>query len=116
MITTGLIIEKNRNAKNLSQKEFADLLEISQSHLSLVESNGKKPSQSLLLKIIEILGISEKEQAEIAYYEEFRKTPPVIRMKYFDLEAEISRLREQLEHYKELKDLDELLKERYLKK
>lgn len=114
MISTGLVIEKNRIAKSLSQKEFSEKIGISQSHLSSLESDGKKASPALLEKIINSLEMSDEDRKHIEYYEEFRKTPPVVRMDYFNLESENKKLKEQLEQFKELRELDELLRQRYL--
>ena len=40
-----------RKNLNLSQQEFAKIIEIDQSYLSLIENNKKKPSLTLLEKI-----------------------------------------------------------------
>lgn len=47
----GNAIHTVRKQKDLSQKEFSELVGIDQSYLSMIENNKKKPSMKLLEKI-----------------------------------------------------------------
>lgn len=54
-------IKKNRTLRNVKQIDLAKVLNISQSHLSLIESGEKRPSLTLVLKISEALNIDPGE-------------------------------------------------------
>ena len=47
----GKAIKQLRKQKNYKQKQFCEIVEITQSYLSLIESNKKKPSLEVLEKI-----------------------------------------------------------------
>lgn len=47
----GKSIKQLRKQKNYNQKQFCEIVEITQSYLSLIESNKKKPSLEVLEKI-----------------------------------------------------------------
>ncbi len=53
----GTIIKETRKKKNISQGSFAESLGISQTYLSLIEKNKKKPSFDLLDEISKALNI-----------------------------------------------------------
>ena len=53
----GKTIKVLRTAAGISQKGFAGRLEISPSYLSLIESNEREPSVSLLRQISRLLGV-----------------------------------------------------------
>lgn len=50
----GKAIQHVRKSKNLTQHEFADILQIDQSYLSLIENNKKKPSYKLIERISDV--------------------------------------------------------------
>ncbi|MFA6296937.1 MAG: helix-turn-helix transcriptional regulator [Patescibacteria group bacterium] len=50
----GVAIKAVRTKRNLSQAEFANLVGCSESHISLMETNRRKPSFEMLVKISEI--------------------------------------------------------------
>lgn len=50
----GKSVLKLRQTKKLNQKTFAALVGMNQSYLSLIESNKKKPSTSMLQKIADV--------------------------------------------------------------
>jgi len=51
----GKTITESRKNKNYSQKEFADLIDVTPSYLSLIESDKKRPSFDLLESISKVL-------------------------------------------------------------
>jgi transcriptional regulator with XRE-family HTH domain len=55
----GMTISNLRRNKGLTQIEFANLIGITQTSLSQIESGKKKPGTSNLKKICDTLGISE---------------------------------------------------------
>ncbi|WP_306583907.1 helix-turn-helix domain-containing protein [Fusobacterium ulcerans] len=59
----GSIISRHRKNKNMTQKELANILEVSSNHLSLIENNKKGISKKLLEKLKNIFdfSINEKE-------------------------------------------------------
>ena len=61
LILLGKNIKLARNAKNLSQNELAELLDISREHLAKIETAKRAVSLGLLFKICETLDKSECE-------------------------------------------------------
>ena len=61
LIALGNKIKLARKAKNLSQNQLAEMLDISREHLAKVETAKRKISLSLLFKLSDILNISESE-------------------------------------------------------
>jgi transcriptional regulator with XRE-family HTH domain len=57
----GLRIKENRQLKNLTQEELAELIEISPGFMSLIETGRKKPSLDTLLAICKELQITLNE-------------------------------------------------------
>ena len=47
----GKAIKQLRKQKNYNQKQFCDIVEITQTYLSLLENNKRKPSMEVLEKI-----------------------------------------------------------------
>lgn len=60
----GENIAKERNAKNLTQNAFADLLDISREHLAKIETAKRSVSLDLLINIAEKLNIKVKDLIE----------------------------------------------------
>jgi len=58
MLKLGRSIRDNRRAKNLSQQQLADILNVNQSTISSWESGRENPQAEALLKIIDILKIA----------------------------------------------------------
>jgi len=56
-ICLGFAVKHARKAKGMTQVQLADSLSISARHLKAIESNNKKPSCGLLIKIMRILEI-----------------------------------------------------------
>ena len=59
--TFGGFLRKMRLEKNLTQKELAHLLFVSESTISKWEKNVARPDITLLPKLSEILGVTEHE-------------------------------------------------------
>lgn len=57
----GLRIKENRQLKNITQEELAELIEISPGFMSLIETGRKKPSLETLLAICRKLEITLNE-------------------------------------------------------
>lgn len=54
----GQVIKSSRKSKGIKQGEFSTLCDISQTYLSLIESNQKEPNIATLKIIAENLGMS----------------------------------------------------------
>lgn len=54
----ALAIKQARLAKGFSQEEFAELLDVSSTHVKHMESGHRKPSIEILFLICEITGLS----------------------------------------------------------
>ena len=61
MITLGTTLKKVREAKGLSQKELAGLIDMAQAQYSRIESGKTDPSFSAVLKISKAMGMSLPE-------------------------------------------------------
>lgn len=61
LIFLGKNIQKARKNMNLSQNEFAELLDISREHLAKIETAKRTLSLGLLFKICDVLKISEQD-------------------------------------------------------
>lgn len=57
----GRNIAAHRKNKGLSQNSLAEILGISREHIGNIEIGRKTPTIGLLIKIAEILNVSEKE-------------------------------------------------------
>lgn len=57
----GIFLKNYRLANHLSQSEFAELLEISDSMLASLERGSRKPSYDMLITIIKKLKVSADE-------------------------------------------------------
>jgi len=55
----GQILKLIRTKRNISQKEMADILGISQNYLSLIEGNKKEPSTEKICDFAASLGMSK---------------------------------------------------------
>lgn len=53
----GIVIKNHRKNKGLSQIQFAEICDITQTYLSQIENNNKEPNLSTLKKISENLSI-----------------------------------------------------------
>lgn len=69
----GQLLEAFRLGEEMSQKAFADLLEISPSSLCDLEKGRKVPSASRASKIAKILRVSEKLFVEVAIQDQLNK-------------------------------------------
>ena len=67
LILLGKNIKEARKAKNLSQNDFAELLDISREHLAKVETAKRTISLGLLFKMCDIL---EKSEQDLFNFEE----------------------------------------------
>ena len=52
------IIKKNRYKLNLTQKQVAIKCNVKQSYISEIETNSRKPSANMIIKLSDILDIS----------------------------------------------------------
>ena len=57
----GLRIKENRQLKNLTQEELAELIEITPGYISLLDTGRKKPSLETLLSISKVFNITLSE-------------------------------------------------------
>ena len=57
----GESIKKYRKKKNLSQNEFAEIIDISREHLAKIETAKRSVSLDLLIKIAENLDVRVKD-------------------------------------------------------
>lgn len=60
-LSTGLRIKNFRNLKHLSQEKLAELTDVSQEHISRIESGEKIPSLELLVSIANTLEVSSDD-------------------------------------------------------
>ncbi len=65
-LSFGKLLEAHRKAEEISQKDFSDILGISQSSLCDLEKGRKIPSIKRALEIAQILGLSENVWIEVA--------------------------------------------------
>ena len=72
-ITFGLLLESYRLAEELSQKDLAEQLGISQSSLCDLEKCRKIPSPSRAAKMAKILGVGQKHWVEVALQDQLRE-------------------------------------------
>ncbi len=56
----GHVLKLVRTTRGNAQKEMADLLDISQNYLSLIEANRKDPSAEMIAKFAKQLNISKE--------------------------------------------------------
>lgn len=56
-IDLGLMIKTAREARNMTQQQLAEALEISIRHLQGIENEGKTPSYTLLIRMLCYFGI-----------------------------------------------------------
>ena len=54
-------VERFRNEHNLTQKELADKLNVSQGTISMIENGDRNPSVDLLLRIASVFNITVDE-------------------------------------------------------
>jgi len=59
--TTGQIIRETREKKGMLLRELAAELKIDSVVLSKIERGERKPTKDLVLKIVQILGLNERE-------------------------------------------------------
>ena len=59
--STGMRIKNYRNLKHLSQEKLAELTDVSQEHISKIESGQKVPSLELLISIANALDVSSDD-------------------------------------------------------
>jgi len=59
--TTGQIIRETREKKGMLLRELAAELKIDSAVLSKIERGERKPTKDLVLKIVQILGLNERE-------------------------------------------------------
>lgn len=95
MKTTGEIIKKYRELKNMSMEEMGELLSVSGSFVNALEKNRKKPSNKLLEKLYSELFISEADKKIISNYEMIRKTPEPILEQLKNLQKEVAKVKSQ---------------------
>lgn len=57
----GSKLRSIRKSKNFTQKEFAEIIQISDSYLSRLETGEQFPSMKMLGKISKALGVSHRE-------------------------------------------------------
>jgi transcriptional regulator with XRE-family HTH domain len=78
----GKAIRQLRKEKGLSQKELADLIELSQNSLSQIEIGSKRPNPQTLKRICKVLKTSESMLYILSVEE---KDVPAERKPIFDL-------------------------------
>ena len=60
-VLLGLRIKENRQLKNLTQEELAELIELTPGYMSLIETGKKKASLETLLSICNALNVTLNE-------------------------------------------------------
>lgn len=86
MKTTGEILRKKREDKNLKVQEIADRLGVTQPYVTLIENNKKNPSKKYLEEVKKLLNLSDEEIKKIEEFEKFRRIPEEFQNKILDLE------------------------------
>ena len=79
----GQIIRNKRLEKNFSVSEFAELIEVSHPYISNIENNKLKtpPSNETLMKIADVLSMSEEERSNLLELAALERTPDIIKQK-----------------------------------
>lgn len=72
-LSFGKILESHRKSEELSQKELASILGISQSSLCDLEKGRKIPSASRAMQIAQTLGVSDSLWVEIALQDQLNE-------------------------------------------
>ncbi|WP_319371991.1 S24 family peptidase [uncultured Ilyobacter sp.] len=93
MKTTGEIVKKYRELKNISMEEMGNSLDVSASFINALEKNRKKPSEKFLERFYKEFFISEEDKNIIENYENIRKTPEPILEQLKELEKEVKKLK-----------------------
>lgn len=68
----GILVKAARQAKGMTQAQLAELLAITPRYIKAIENNGRKPSYSLLVRIIHELEIP----TDVVFYPEQNKSSP----------------------------------------
>ena len=72
-LTFGKLLRSHRLAEEYSQKDFAELLEITQSSLCDLEKGRKIPTPSRAMSIARSLGLSERLWIEVALQDQLNE-------------------------------------------
>jgi len=59
--TLGQVVKEARDALRLTQRELAAIVDVKASHIAYIENNHRRPSLSLLRRLVEALGLDRRE-------------------------------------------------------
>jgi transcriptional regulator with XRE-family HTH domain len=59
--TLGPVVKEARDALRLTQRELAAIVNVKASHIAYIENNHRRPSMSLLRRLVEALGLDRRE-------------------------------------------------------
>jgi transcriptional regulator with XRE-family HTH domain len=65
--TLGRVVKEARDALKLTQRELAARVDVRASHVAYIESNRRRPSLSLLRRLVEELGLDRREALFLAH-------------------------------------------------
>lgn len=91
MKTTGEVLREKREALNMTAERLAEITNVTQSYVTMVENNNTRPSKAYLKNVKEILHINQIEEKLIEEYEGFRRLPEkyqAMLLKYSKLDKE----------------------------
>src|ERR1022692_2898991 len=67
--TLGQVVKEARDALRLTQRGLAEIVDVKASHIAYIENNRRKPSLSLLRRLVEALGLHRREVLFLAHPE-----------------------------------------------
>lgn len=65
--TLGKVVKEARDALRLTQRELAASVDVKASHIAYIENNHRRPSLSLLRRLVEALGLDRREVLFLAH-------------------------------------------------
>jgi transcriptional regulator with XRE-family HTH domain len=69
--TLGQVVKEARDALRLTQRGLAAIVDVKASHIAYIENNRRKPSLSLLRRLVEALGLHRREVLFLAHRPSF---------------------------------------------
>ena len=65
--TLGQVVKEARDALRLTQRGLAAIVDVKASHIAYIENNHRRPSLSLLRRLVEALGLDRRETLFLAH-------------------------------------------------
>ena len=65
--TLGPVVKEARDALRLTQRGLAAIVNVKASHIAYIENNHRRPSMSLLRRLVEALGLDRREVLFLAH-------------------------------------------------